>query len=48
MKNRPILKRVTWFALSTLTLVAAGVIARRCCTFLWRRWVGEDPPTQDY
>ena len=48
MKNRPVLKRVSWFVLSALTMAAAGLVARRVSTFLWRRWIGEDPPTHDY
>jgi len=47
MKNRPVLKRVSWFVLSAVTMAAAGLFARRCSTFLWRRCLGEDPPTQD-
>jgi len=48
MKNRPVLKRVSWFVLSALTMAAAGLVARRVSTFLWRRWIGEEPPTQNY
>jgi hypothetical protein len=48
MRNRPLLKRVCWFVLSALTMAAAGLVARRCSTFLWRRWIGEEPPTQNY
>src|SRR5215211_7708459 len=47
MKNRPALRRMCWFVLSALTMAAAGLFARRCSTFIWRRCIGEDPPTQD-
>jgi hypothetical protein len=48
MKNRPVLKRVSWFVLSALTMAAAGLIARRVSTLVWYRMVGEAPPTQNY
>ena len=47
-KDRPLLKRVSWFVLSALSMAAAGLVARRVSTLLWSRMVGEAPPTQNY
>ena len=48
MRNRPVLRRLSWFVLSALTMAAAGLLARRVSTFVWRRMTGDEPPTQNY
>ena len=48
MRNRPLLKRLSWFVLSALTMAAAGLVARRVSTLLWSELTGEAPPTQNY
>ena len=48
LRNRPYLKRVTWFVLSALTMAAAGLVARRVSTLLWHRMTGETPPSHNY
>lgn len=48
LRNRPYLKRVSWFVLSALTMAAAGLVARRVSTLLWHRMTGETPPSHNY
>jgi len=48
MRNRPLLRRLTWFVLSALTMAAAGLVARRVSTFVWYRVTGDAPPIQNY
>ena len=45
MTKWPVLKRVSWFVLSTLTMAAAGLVAHRFSLRVWRRLTGEAPPT---
>jgi hypothetical protein len=48
VRNRPVLKRVTWFVLSALSMAAAGLVARRFSTWVWYLWTTEEPPVQSY
>jgi hypothetical protein len=40
-------KRVAWFVLVAVIMAAAGLLARRCSTALWRTATGEEPPTEN-
>jgi hypothetical protein len=41
------MKRVMWAVLITAMMTAAGLVARRLSTKIWRTATGEGPPTEN-
>ena len=42
-----VVKRLMWAGLVMVMMAAAGLLARRMSSAIWRSTIGEEPPTEN-